>query len=65
MENLSIMISVSMFILSTLADLIIFGVVFFMFYKLFKVKEVVIENNREIFDHDKALLDIQEQIKNG
>lgn len=53
-----------MFIISTIADLILFSTVFFLFYKLLKTKTIAIENNREIFDHDKTIWQLQEEIEN-
>ena len=44
------------FIVSTVTDIILFR-------KLFRTKKVVVENNREIYDHDKTLADLQEKVK--
>ena len=49
------------FVISTLTDIILFK-------KLFRTKGIVLENNREIYDHDKVLVDIIEKldtIQNG
>lgn len=49
------------FLISTITDLILFR-------KLFKTKGIVLENNREIYDHDRTIADLQEEvdaIKNG
>lgn len=52
------------FLLSTLIDVLIVTAVFFLFYKIFKTKVVALENNQEIYEHDKMLIDLQEQIDN-
>lgn len=43
-------------IVSTVTDIILFK-------KLFNTKKIVTENNREIYDHDKMIVDIQEKIE--
>lgn len=56
------------FVISTFADILIIAVVFVLFYKIFKTKTITYENNREIFEHDKIIADLKEQveeIKNG
>ena len=68
MENISIIISIAMFVLGALADLVVFGVVFFMFWKILKIKTVIIENNQEIYEHDRTLNKLAkevEEIKQG
>lgn len=49
------------FLVSTITDIILFR-------KLFRTKGIVLENNREIYDHDKTLADLKEtieELKNG
>lgn len=49
------------FLISTTTDVILFR-------KLFRTKGIVLENNREIYDHDKTIADLKEEvdaIKNG
>ena len=53
---------ITMFALSALADIIIFGIIFFIFYKIYKTKTIVTENNREIHEHDKTISVLQEKI---
>lgn len=56
------------FVISTFADILIIAAVFVLFHKIFKTKTITYENNREIFEHDKIIADLKEQvdeIKNG
>lgn len=41
---------------STVTDIILFK-------KLFNTKKIVTENNREIYEHDKIIVDLQEQVE--
>jgi len=43
------------FIVSTVTDIILFK-------KFFRTKDIVTENNREIYEHDKMFADLQEQV---
>lgn len=63
MNNLHFL-HVLMFCISTIADFFLFGCFFLLFYKILKTKKIAIENNREIFDHDRAILEIQEKMQN-
>lgn len=45
----------ALFIVSTVTDIILFK-------KLFRTKNIVTENNREIYEHDKMFLNLQEQV---
>ncbi len=53
------------FIISTCADLLIIIAIFFLFHKIFTTKTITCENNREIFEHDKMLVDLQEEVREG
>lgn len=63
MNNLHFL-HVLMFCISTIADFFLFSCFFFLFYKILKTKKIAIENNREIFEHDREIFDIKERIKN-
>lgn len=62
-------------LVSAITDALIFaclvfvlGVLFFLLYKIFKNKITVVENNREIHEHDKEIFALQEkleEIENG
>lgn len=45
----------ALFVVSTVTDIILFR-------KLFRTKNIVTENNREIYEHDKMFIDLQEQV---
>lgn len=52
-----------MFAISTLTDVVLFGIIFFMLYKIFKTKTRIIENNQEILDHDIKIYDLKEKVE--
>lgn len=51
------------FIISTFIDILIISALFFLLYKIFRTKIVTLENNREIYEHDKMFADLQEQVE--
>lgn len=51
------------FMISTLIDVLIIFAIFFLFYKIFRTKKLASVNNREIYEHDKILVDLQEQVE--
>lgn len=61
MEHYLFLVSIS-FMISTLIDVLIIGAVFFLLYKIFRTKIVAVENNREIYDHDQKIADLQEKV---
>lgn len=50
------------FAISTMADVLIAIGMFFLFRKIFRTKNLTIENNHEIFELDKMYIKLQEQI---
>lgn len=42
---------------------LVLGVLFFLFYKVFKNKIIVTENNREIHEHDKEIFELKEKVE--
>lgn len=55
-------LNVFMFCISTVFDFVLFSLVFFLLWKIFKTKIITFENNWEIHQHDKTLLEIKEKI---
>lgn len=51
------------FAISTLADILIVAVLFVFFIKVYKNKIIITENNREIYEHDKILNDIEKKLE--
>ena len=51
------------FAISTLADILIVAVLFVFFIKVYKNKIIIKENNREIYEHDKILNDIEKKLE--
>lgn len=49
--------------ISIISDILIISAVFFLFYKIFKTKIVTLENNREIYEHDKMFVDLKEKVE--
>ena len=45
------------FAISTITDVVIFR-------KLIRTKKITTENNREIYDHDKTIIQLKDAIKN-
>lgn len=60
--NHDILVFIS-FAISTMADVFIAIGMFFLFRKIFRTKNLTLENNHEIFEHDKMLVNLQEQIE--
>ena len=50
------------FAVSSLADILICAALFVIVFKVFKAKKIAIENNREIYEHDKEIFDLKEKI---
>lgn len=62
------LVTVILFTISCQFHIVCICLLAFLFYKVFKNKIVVAENNREIHEHDKEIFNLQEQveeIKNG
>lgn len=51
------------FVISTVIDVLIGVAIFFLFRKIFRTKTITLENNHELFEHDKILVDLQEQVE--
>lgn len=51
------------FAISTLVDILIVAMLFIFFIKVYKNKIIITENNREIYEHDKILNDIEKKLK--
>lgn len=60
MDNNSLIIIA--FGLSTFIDVMIASAVFFLLYKIFRTKIIALENNREIYEHDRMFAELQEQV---
>ena len=51
------------FAISTLVDILIVVALFVLFMKIYKNKIIITENNREIYEHDKILRDVEKKIE--
>ena len=51
------------FAISTLADILIVAALIVFFIKVYKNKIIITENNREIYEHDKILRDVEKKIE--
>lgn len=51
------------FAISTLADILIIAALFVFFVKVYRNKIIITENNREIYEHDKILRDVEKKIQ--
>lgn len=61
--DISIFISVALFIAGALFDIFTLCVVLFLYHKITKTKLVVVENNQEILEHDKIICKLEERLK--
>lgn len=61
--NTGIFVSVSLFIASTLIDVVLIAISFWLYHKIFKTKLVMVENNQEILEHDKIIGKLEERLK--
>ena len=50
------------FAVSSLADILICAALFVIVFKVCTAKNMAVENNREIYEHDKEIFDIKEKI---
>lgn len=48
--------------ISIISDIFIIFAVFFLFNKICKTRLIASENNREIHEHDKMFIDLQEEV---
>lgn len=51
------------FAISTLADILIIAALIVFFIKVYRNKIIITENNREIYEHDKILRDVEKRIE--
>ena len=51
------------FAISTLADILIVAALIVFFIKVYRNKIIITENNREIYEHDKILRDVEKKIE--
>lgn len=51
------------FAISTLADILIVAALVVFFIKVYKNKIIITENNREIYEHDMILRDVEKKIE--
>lgn len=51
------------FAISTLADILIVAALIVFFVKVYRNKIIITENNREIYEHDKILRDVEKKIE--
>lgn len=51
------------FAISTLADILIITALIVFFIKVYGNKIIITENNREIYEHDKILKDVEKKIE--
>lgn len=51
------------FIISTISDIFIAVAIFILFVKIVRTKTIAVENNHEIFEHDKMIIDLQEKVE--
>lgn len=58
-----ILISVLLFIASTIIDAVLIAICFWLYHKIFKTKLVMVENNQEILEHDKIIGKLEERLK--
>jgi hypothetical protein len=63
LNNIGIWISLILFLGSTMIDVALIGICFWLYHKIFRTKVVMIENNQELLEHDKIISRLEERLK--
>lgn len=62
-NSMFFVLNIIMFTFSALTDLLILSALFFLFWKIFKIKGITIENNQEIYEHDKTISKLAQEVE--